>query len=214
MPSRCVFYCSSGALALGLAIPHTARAGLGDGTGAPPAPASASTSDTGTDENVDSKLELAPAFVIGLPVGDYGSAVSTGFGVSVYAGYLIRATPEVRVAIGPALGYETYGAKGGDGSAGLVDITARARGEYDLPGTPGLTLFGDLGLGLGLFMVSVDGVGSQTQTNAGAFELGAGAAFHILPKLALTGELAYRLTPTNGDGAGRIALAIGGSYAY
>jgi hypothetical protein len=32
--------------------------------------------------------------------------------------------------------------------------------------------------------------------------------------LALTGEIAYERTPTNGDAAGRITVAIGGSYAY
>jgi hypothetical protein len=226
MHARCLFYRSSIALALCLA--HAAAAGpftrtkLGDdstGGGPPPEPAS-SFNDGDLKEGVseliagDARFELAGALVLGVPMGDYGSAVGTGFGFSAYGGYVLHPAPLVRIAIGPALAYQSYGAKGGGGSAGLFDITAKVRGEYYVPAVPGLALFGDLGLGLGMFMVSTDFGGGETQTNVGAFQLGAGAAFPILPSFALTGELAYERTPTSGDAAGRISLAIGGSYAY
>ncbi len=228
MPSRCGFCSGSVVLAVCLAMAHTAGAGpftrtkLGDdlgGGGQPAEPASSSTDSdgmSGISEAIagDHRFDLAAALVIGVPMGDYGSAVGTGFGFSAYGGYLLHPAPLVRIAIGPALAYQSYGAKGGGGSAGLFDVTAKVRAEYYVPAAPGLTLLGDLGLGVGMFMVSTDFGGGETQTNIGAFQLGVGAAFHVMPAFAVTGELAYERTPTDGDAAGRITFAIGGSYAY
>ena len=226
MHARWLFYRSGFALAL--CVAHAAGAGpftrtkLGDnstGGGPPPEPTSSSTDSDWTSaisEVIagDHRFDLAAALVIGVPMGDYGSAVGTGFGLSAYGGYLLHPAPLVRIAIGPALAYQSYGAKGGGGSAGLFDITAKVRAEYYVPAAPGLTLLGDLGLGLGMFMVSTEFGGGETQTNIGAFQLGVGAAFQVMPPFALTGELAYERTPTDGDAAGRITFAIGGSYAY
>jgi hypothetical protein len=208
---------------------HTAGAGpftrtklgddLGDGGGQPAEPAASSTGSdwmSGISEAIagDHRFALAAALVLGVPMGDYGSVVGTGFGFSAYGGILLHPAPLVRISIGPALAYQSYGIKGGGGSVGLFDITAKVRAEYYVPAAPGLTLLGDLGLGVGMIMLSTDFGGGETQTNIGAFQLGVGAAVHFLPQFALTGELAYERTPTGGDAAGRLTFAIGGSYAY
>jgi hypothetical protein len=215
-------------MAVWLAMAHTAGAGpftrtkLGDdlGGGGQPAEPEASSPDTDLKSGIsnmfadEGRFDLAAALVIGIPTGDYGSAVGTGFGLSAYGGFLLHPAPLVRIAIGPALAYQSYGFKGGGGSAGLFDITAKVHAEYYVPAAPGLALLGDLGLGLGVAMLSTEFGGGETQTNVGAFQLGAGAAVHLTLPLALTGEIAYERTPTNGDAAGRITVAIGGSYAY
>ena len=138
---------------------------------------------------MSAQINVGANFLIGLPSGDWGDGVNTGFGGVIEGNYLINDD----LSVGLEIGFASFGVEVGDGSISQIPITAKV--EYFFLEDEFRPF---VGLGLGYYAgntkITIPFFGEQTASMGGfGITPRVGALYQVSDLVGLVLNIQYNL---------------------